>query len=73
MSYHKAVSEGKCLVVIAENPDGKYISIEFNTQGCYGINQAYYRANRHIEQKDRFYLDNWADGITQYVRKLEEN
>lgn len=75
MSYHKAVAERKCVVVIAENPDGKNISIELirHNTGNYSIRQEYYKSNRHIEQKDRFYLDNWVDGITRYVREIEEN
>lgn len=76
MSYHKAVAERKCLVVIAENPDGKYISIEltrYNTKGDYGIRQAYYKSNRCIALEDNDYLKNWVDGITRYVEKIEEN
>ena len=74
MSYHKAVAERKCLVVIAENPDGKYISIELTRYngGDYVMRQSYYKSNRHIALEDSDYLKSWVDGITKYVKKLEE-
>ena len=74
MSYHKAVTEKRCVVVIAKNPDGKHISIELNkyNSGNYDMNQAYYKSNRCISQEDRQYLNAWVDGITRYVRELEE-
>ena len=74
MSYHKAVAEKRCVVVIAKNPDGRYISIElirYNTLN-YEINQAYYKSNQFISAQDRRYLDGWVDGITQYVKNLEQ-
>ena len=74
MSYHKAVAEKRCVVVIAKNPDGRYISIELvkYMSGDYDMKQSYYKSNRHIAPEDSDYLKSWVDGITKYVKKLEE-